>query len=383
MRKVKIGVIGAGTMGKSHIKTLQTINTCELVAVCDSQSTLDTLYSERLVPGSVRGFPDCKDFFTSGLCDAAAIVTPHTLHLDIAEKAFAAGLHVMCEKPITISVTEADHLISTWKKTSLKFCTMFTMRTAACNQIIKEWITGDRLGAIRRVEITCTEWLRSQKYYDSQPWRGTWKGEGGGLLMNQAPHNLDLLSWWFGPATAIEAGVFNRFHDIETEDEVSATIWTQAGFPIMFYANTAEAPGKDYIEIVADKGTLIRNNGKLLFRKLACGLDETVRHSNENFPVIKTEDIEIAIPENPRGHKVIFEDFFDTIINDRRNNAMIAPGAEGIFAVEWANAMLLSACTKKKISLPLDRSAYDDLLKKLQTGKIILKGNGFFKAAES
>ena len=376
--KVKIGVIGIGTMGREHVKSLQTIDSCQVTAVCDClEEKTKSLFDDGIIGSEVAVFTSFEKLIGSGLCEAVAVVTPHPMHPGIAVCAFEAGLHVMCDKPIAITASDAGRMIAAWEKTNLKFSTMYSMRTEACNRIIKEYLDNDRLGTLRRVEMVCTKWLRSQKYYDSQSWRGTWKDEGGGLLMNQAPHNLDLLAWWFGAASEIEANVSNRFHDIETEDEVSATVWMKSGFPISFYANTAEAPGRDYVEIVGDKGTLIRDNGKLLFRKLESSLEETVRRSEESFPALKAEDTELEIPDRRYGSEVVLESFLDAIINDCPNNTMISPGNEGINAVEWANAMLLSAFTGKTVKLPLDRGAYDDLLDNLRSGKIKLDGRRF------
>ena len=135
----------------------------------------------------------------------------------------------MCDKPIAITVAEADKMLAAWRKSGSKFSTMYSMRTSGVNKTVKALLDSGVLGKILRVEMTCTKWLRTQKYYDSQNWRGTWVGEGGGLLMNQAPHNLDLLYWWFGPAKEIQAELGNRMHSIETEDEVRALIRTENG----------------------------------------------------------------------------------------------------------------------------------------------------------
>jgi predicted dehydrogenase len=220
--------------------------------------------------------------------------------------------------------------------------------------------------------MTCTKWLRTQRYYDSHNWRGTWQGEGGGLLLNQAPHNLDLLYWWFGSAKSIQAEVANRLHNIETEDEIRATIWTQQGFPVYFYANTGESPGKDYVEIVADSGTLIYQDGKLTFKKLPEALSEIVINSDKAMTLFEIETQEIDIPELPRGHKVVFESFIENILNELPNEEQVAPGNEGIHAVEWANAILISHMKKRAVSLPINRLEYDNLLAQFREKEITL-----------
>ncbi len=378
MKELRIGVIGAGTMGTAHVKTLSGMNQCRITAICDSDDEkLKALKKEKRIDGTTRCFSDYRKLISSGLCDCVVVATPHPLHSKIVLAAFDAKLHVMCEKPIGIKVSEAEEMIRAWKKSNMRFCTMYSMRTHPVNRVIKDWISGGKLGKLRRVEMTCTEWLRTQKYYDSQSWRGSWKGEGGGLLMNQAPHNLDLLSWWFGTACEISGWVSNRFHEIETEDEVFALVWMEGGFPITFYASTGEAPGKDYLEIVGDAGTLVKHNGKLIFRKLEESLEKTIKSGREIFQVAKAEDIEIGIPDLPRGHKAVFENFFDVILNNLPDSSLISPGADGINALEWANAILLSAYSSGSIKLPHEPGEYEKLLKKLATGKLKLDGRHF------
>lgn len=373
MNKVKIAVVGLGIMGKSHIKNLFEIDKCCVVAACDSdQNKIDDLIDEKIIDDSVFMTNDYKDIIDNKICDCLVIVTPHPSHLEIAEYAFNKGLHVMVDKPVTITVAEAERMITTWRKANTKFSTMYTLRTTPCNQVIREWLKSGKLGKIHRVEMTCTNWLRTQKYYDDQKWRGTWEGEGAGLLMNQAPHNLDLLYYWFGPAKSIQAAVSNRFHEIETEDEVRADIVTEQGVPIHFYATTGEAPGKDYVEIVGDNGTLIRENNELRFKRLEEPVSHTLKESIEMFASPKWKEIKIDVPEKERGHKVIFEDLIEAIIEDRDNDSLIAPGNEGIHAVEWANAMLLSNINKKEIIFPVDREEYNNLLNKLKAKEITL-----------
>ena len=373
-RKVNVGVIGLGIMGQGHLKTLKSIQSCKVAAICDSESwRFDALKKEKLIDENVKCFTDYKELIKNGGCECVAVVTPHPFHLTISEFAFNAGLHVMCDKPITVTVAEADRMIAAWKDgKNLKFSTMYTLRTKPHNRIIKEWITSGKLGAIRRVEMTCTTWLRTQKYYSSQPWRGTWKGEGGGLLLNQAPHDLDLISWLFGPCRSIWAKTARRFHKIETEDEVIAVLTMGKGFPVTFYATTGEAPGKNYIEIVGDKGTLIKNDKDLIFRKLPEPVSKIITGSSELFPVVKSEDIKIDIPAESDGNRIIFEELLDAIIHNRPNKTLTAPGNDGIHSVEFANAMLMSSLTGKEVSLPINRKSYNALFNKFCNGKISL-----------
>ncbi len=369
--RIRTGIIGIGTMGQGHLKTLlNDVPSCEVVAVCDPDpKRLSEAKEKGLLDESIRRFPSYKELIDSGLCEAVVVVTPHPLHPEISIYAFRKGLHVLCDKPIGITVSGAEKMIAVWKGSKVKFSTMYSMRTSAVNKVIKDWIAQGRLGKISRADMVCTKWLRSQKYYDEQTWRGTWEGEGAGLLLNQAPHNLDLLYWWFGTAESISAQVSTRFHDIETEDEVEAMIKTKAGFPVRFYSSTGEAPGVDRIEIIGTRGTLVRDGSALVFHELENASDNVIRESAKGMVEIPCTVKNVDVPQTERGHKIVFRDFFDAIMNNRPNGSMIAPGDEGVHSLEWANAMLMSSVAGREIKLPLDRKKYDKLLDDLINGK--------------
>ncbi|MHC4872912.1 MAG: Gfo/Idh/MocA family protein [Planctomycetota bacterium] len=369
-KKIKTGIIGLGAMGQGHLKTLLAdVENCEVTAVCDiDEKRFSEAKEKELLSDSVKTFTSGRELIDSALCEAVVIVTPHPSHPELTIYALEKGLHTLCDKPIASDISDADEMVAAWQKTGLIFSTMHSMRTTSANKVIKEWLDSGRLGDVRRVDMVSSVWLRTQTYYNEQSWRGTWQGEGGGLLLNQAPHNLDLLYWWFGEAESVNAEMSNRFHDIETEDEVNAVINSKAGFPIRFYATTAEAPGIDRVEIVGTAGTLIRDSrtaDKLIFRKLAEDLDIAVRKSEERMLAMEFEDVGVEVPEAERGHKVVFRNFFDTIINNSGNSNLISPADEGIHSLEWANAMILSSIEEKRITLPLNRQQYKEIIKSL------------------
>jgi predicted dehydrogenase len=353
------------------LKTLlNDVPSCEVVAVCEpDEKRINEAKEKGLLGENIRQFSSYKELIDSGLCEAVVVVTPHPLHPEISIYAFKKGLHVLCDKPIGITVSGAEKMIAAWKKSNVKFSTMYSMRSTAVNKVIKAWITQGKLGKINRVDMVCTKWLRSQKYYDEQTWRGTWKGEGAGLLLNQAPHNLDLLYWWFGPAESISAQVSTRFHDIETEDEVEARIKIRDAFPVRFYSNTGEAPGIDRVEIVGTKGTLVKEGSTLFFHELEKASDNVIKESIKGMVEIPCTLKNVDVPQTERGHKIVFRDFFDAIINNRANDSMIAPGDEGIHSLEWANAMLMSSIEGREIKLALNGKKYDKLLENLINGK--------------
>lgn len=372
---VKTGIIGLGVMGQGHWKTLSdNVSTCEVTAVCDANPARFAEAAKKgLLGEKVKRFSTHEELIQSESCEAVLVVTPHPFHAAATIAAFENGLHVMCDKPIASKVGMGDEMIAAWRKSETKFSTMYSMRTKPINKVVKQWLDGGKVGDIRRVDMVCSGWLRSQRYYDDQTWRGTWAGEGSGLLLNQAPHNLDLLYWWFGPAKSISAKATCRFHDIETEDEVNAEIVNEKGFPIRFYSTTGEAPGFDRVEIVGTKGTLIRDE-TLIFRDLTKDLDQAIRESDSTNLVLNFEEREIEVPKLEYGHKIVFRDFFDAILNDRANESLISPGDEGIHSLEWANAMLLSSIEKRDVSPSVDRRHIDTLIEELICGKIKLSG---------
>lgn len=373
--KIRVGIIGLGVMGSRYLKKLQDISECEVTALCDNNPQKLTEVKEKgLLDEEIKLFTSSRDLIDSGLCDAVLVVTPHPFHAESSIYAFGKGLHVLCDKPLASAASEAGKIVEAWKKNSkLKFATMYSMRTNPANKIIKEWIEQKKLGKILRVDMVCTKWIRTQAYYDEQTWRGTWKGEGGGLLLNQAPHSLDLLYWWFGDAKSINAEAENRFHNIETEDEVEALIRNKAEFPIRFYASTGEAPGVDRIDIVGSMGTLTKTGGQrktLKFFSLESDLEKIIYDSPEIAISPDFVEYDIDIPEPVDGEISIFLDFFDAIRKNRNNDTLIVPGDQGIHAVEWANAMLMSSIKKQNINLPFEYAEYDELLDQLKEQKI-------------
>ncbi len=368
---IKVGVIGTGIMGSRHIGFLRQIpERFEVTALCDTDEA-------KLRAADAQGaalFADYRKLVDSGLCQAVVVATPHPCHAEISEYALKHGLHCLCEKPLSETVAKIDALIRAAAESGKVFCTNFSMRTQARVKKVREWMVEKRLGDIIRVDCVCTRWLRAQAYYEGQAWRGSWQGEGGGILMNQTPHNLDLLYHWFGEMKSVTARLSIRMHDIEVEDEVYAVIQTKAGFPIRFYANTGEAPGEDRVEIVCDRGTLItsvdQDGQYILLRRLDQSVSEMLA-GEAAFPEAHAEEEELSTAGfSSGGAKEIWENFADAI---EQGKPLLAPGAEGIHAVELANAMTLSHFTKRDVELPVDRQEYDALLAQLRNGQKSLK----------
>jgi predicted dehydrogenase len=358
MEKVRCGVIGVGGMGSGHCGTIPRLEEVELTAVCDVVPEVARSVAEK---HGVRGFERYEDLLDSGLVDMVLIATPHYFHTPIAIAAFERGLHVLSEKPIAVSVSDADRMIRAARASGKKFGVMFQMRTSARNRAAKRLVEEGRLGEIYRVSLTMG-WYRTQAYYDSGTWRATWSGEGGGVLINQAPHLLDLFTWLTGLPSRLTGQVRTRLHDIEVEDEAFALLEYPNGAHGYVYASVMEHPATEQIEICGDRGKLLMR-GDLRFWEVDPPIRDFTRTSPEMWASPQVREVPVEIQEAPHGHGVITSNFARAILHDE---PLIAPGEEGLRAVEMINALIMSGKQKRPVDLPVDRAAYDALMADLQ-----------------
>lgn len=362
MRRVKIGIIGIGGMGQAHAKNIASLENCRVSAVCDSDA--ERLKEYKAI-NDIPTFVDVDKFFEEADIEAVIIATPHYFHNSIAEKAFEYGKHVLTEKPIAVHKADAESMISAAAKhPELKFAAMFNQRTIPAHRKIKQLIDDGELGEIIRVNWIITDWFRTGIYYALGDWRATWKGEGGGVLLNQCPHQLDLLQWFFGMPTTIRANAsFGKSHNIEVEDEVTAFLQYPNGATGVFIALTGEFPGTNRLEITAERGRLVYENGKIEFKRNEIEVSKFSATTNQRFGGPPYWNIEIPVSNlNPHQHRDIIEDFANAIINDTE---VMAPASEGINSLEIGNAMLLSAIKDKTVQLPMDSGEFAQELRKL------------------
>ena len=362
MGKVRIGVIGVGGMGAVHANSAKDLPETELTAVCDVNPEAAQKAAEK---HQAKAFTDAKKMFASGLVDGVVIAVPHYFHTQLAVDAFAAGVSVLTEKPIAVHKADALKMIKAHaKRPELKFAAMFQMRTSPVNQKIKALIQNGELGEIRRVNWIVTSWFRTQAYYDSGSWRATWKGEGGGVLLNQCPHQLDLFQWFFGMPSKVQAFcAIGKYHHIEVEDDVTAYCQFPNGATGVFITSTGESPGTDRLEITGDRGRLVLENQKLRFKRTESSVKEFSDTSKEGFAAPPCWDVEIPTAEPLAApHKEVLRNFADAIANGA---PLIAPAAEGLNSVELANSMLFSSMNQKPVDMPLDAKAFAALLDKL------------------
>lgn len=362
--QVKMGLIGCGGMARNHMKCFGDVEGLTFVAAADPvQANLDQVSQDH---PDVKVFTDGHELIKSGLCDAVLIATPHTFHPEYAIAAMQANLHVLCEKPVAVTVGEAARINAEYAKhPDLVYSIMFQMRTSPLWRKVKQIMSTGQLGKLLRVNWTCTRWYRSQAYYDSGAWRATWKGEGGGILMNQCPHNLDLLQWLTGKPSRISAQIsLGKFNKIEVEDEVIATLTYPEGHVGVFSASTGEAPGTDYLEIAGEGGKLTcdTSSGKLEMWQNHITTSQFNKINTEKFAQPASDYLNIEPGGKPLSHQQIQQNFVNAILHGEE---LVVPGPDGIHSLEIANAMVYSGLKGQPVDLPMDADAYQQLLNEL------------------
>ncbi len=359
MEKVRFGVIGVGGMGSAHAKIIKELEETELTAVSDmDKETADKVSKEY----AVASFTDYKKLIESGLVDAVIVATPHYFHPSIGVAAMEAGIHVLVEKPIAVSVKGADTLLKAAKRTGKVFGVMYQSRTLPTIRVARKIIESGRLGEIRRTCMINPDY-RSQAYYDSGTWRATWIGEGGGVLINQAPHGIDLFMLLGGMPSRVTARVRTRLHDIEVEDEADGLLEYPNGAWGYYFTSTDEAPSGRRIEIAGDKGKLILENETLKFYSLKTSIPEFTVKNTAMWGAPEVIEEKLELPECETGHKAITRNFARCILYGEK---LLSPGEDGIKSVEFINALILSGKKNKPVDIPVDREEYEELLESLK-----------------
>ena len=363
MDTVRLGVIGLGNMGSFHAASLETLAGVKLTAVCDSKHARAAEIASR---HGARPFSNSAELLDSGAVDAVLIATPHMQHPQSCLAAFSKGVHVLCEKPIAVTIGEARAVnTAAAARPDLKFGLMLQQRTVSLYRKLREIIADGELGQITRISWIVTDWFRTWAYYGSSAWRATWAGEGGGVLINQCPHNLDLLLWLTGltPSRITAVGFIGKTHPIEVEDEVSAILEYPNGAIGHFVTTTGEAPGTNRLEICGDRGKIVAENNKLLFSRTRRSVREIRQTSTEAFANVETWPFEVAhAPAALEGHKAVTQNFVNAIL---RNEPLIAGGGDGVAALELGNAMQMAALTRQEVRLPLDSNAFDQFMERM------------------
>ncbi|MCX7683261.1 MAG: Gfo/Idh/MocA family oxidoreductase [Anaerolineae bacterium] len=362
-KKVKLALIGVGTIGSLHLKNIAKSERIALTAVCDTLPERARAAAEQY---SCAAYTDYTQLLRDRICDAVLIATPHYDHTTIGIAALESGCHVLVEKPLSVHKADCERLIAAHKDKSLVFAVMLNQRTDPRYRKIKELVDTGALGPLLRITWIITDWFRTEAYYASSGWRATWKGEGGGVLINQSLHNLDLLQWICGmPARVWGFCGFGRRHNIEVEDEVTAYMEYPNGCTAVFITSTGEAPGTNRLELAGDLGKLVLEDGTLSFTRNKVSAAEFSRTSPEAFAKPEVEHIAFDIEDSGGQHYEILDNFARAILE---GVPLIAPAEEGIHSVELANAILYSSLTDRPVELPLDSLAFEQELLKLKSG---------------
>jgi predicted dehydrogenase len=355
MDKVRIGLIGYGTMGKNHAKYLTAgeVPDAELTAVCDvSAANLNKAKEDLREKTGIEYFDDSQKLMKSGMVDGILIVVPHYEHPPLILAGFKNKLHVLTEKPVGVFTKNIKQVNAAAAKSKKVFGIMFNQRTNPVYQKLREMVASGEIGEIKRTNWIITSWYRSQSYYDAGGWRATWAGEGGGVLLNQSPHQLDLWQWICGMPVKVRAFCsFGKYHNIEVEDDVTAYVEYKNGATGVFITSTGEAPGTNRFEIMGDNGKVVLEDEKITFWKNAIPERQFNREYKGGFGSPENTKIEITVEGENEGHKGIVKNWVKAILT---GSPLLAPGIEGINSLELSNAMLLSTWEDNWVKLPID-----------------------------
>ncbi|MBQ9977909.1 MAG: Gfo/Idh/MocA family oxidoreductase [Clostridia bacterium] len=359
MEIFKIGIIGVGAMGSAHFVCIKNheIENAKVVAICDINAEVRQKYSKKYP--DVFVYETAEELISSGKVDGVIVATPHKFHADIAMMALKQGLHVLVEKPVDITVSKAKKLNEVAEKSDKVFGIMLNQRT---NQLFKkayDIVHDGKLGELKRTVWIVTNWYRTQAYYDSGDWRATWSGEGGGVLLNQAPHDLDIWQWICGMPKKIWAKCdVAKYHNIEVEDEAVINVVFENGANGTFIVSTGEFPGTNRLEITGTLGKIVLENGMLKWWKLAENEKEVCFSSDNSSPKIDVEYEEIKQNGNSTAHKGILQNFTNAVLKGEK---LLAPGIDGINELTISNAAYLSSWKNCEIELPFDEDEFDKL----------------------
>ncbi|MCR5478150.1 MAG: Gfo/Idh/MocA family oxidoreductase [Lachnospiraceae bacterium] len=363
MEKIRLGIIGVGNMGTGHLKSIAEGQCPRIEVTAVSDPDREKLERAKSICPTLTCFEDTLRMLDSGLLDAALIAVPHYDHPTYAIECFKRGIHVMTEKPAGVYTRQVREMNEAAEKAGVVFAIMFNQRSNPIFAKARQIVQSGRLGEPKRLVWIITNWYRTQSYYDSGSWRATWDGEGGGVLLNQAPHNLDLWQWIFGMPKRVRAFCsFGKYHHVAIEDDVTIYGEYENGATATFITTTGEAPGTNRLEISGDRGKLVLENGILKWTKLTVPEREFCFTSESGFACPETEYEEFTAPE-PDGHPILLNNFADAILD---NAPLLAPGQEGLNSLSISNAAYVSAWTDDWAQIPVSEELFESHLTRLR-----------------
>ena len=369
MNEVRIGIIGLGGMGSNHAKMILSgqVPRLRLTAVADvSQSRLD--WAKENLPEDIALFSDGRALIDSGKCDAVLIATPHYFHPEYVVYALEHGVHALSEKPAGVYTKQVRAMNEAAEKSDKVFAIMFNQRTNCVYRKLHEMIESGELGQLKRVNWIITDWYRTQAYYDAAGWKATWDGEGGGVLLNQCPHQLDLLQWLCGLPVKVRAFCHEaKWHDIEVEDDVTAYMEFGNGATGVFVTTTGDAPGTNRLELTFEKAKIVCEYDRLTYDRLTVNERDFCRTEKNGFAKPQTERITVETDGRNEQHAGVLKAFTARILD---GTPLIADGTEGIRALMLSNAMFLSSWLDRTVMLPIDEDLFlAELNKRRSTSK--------------
>ncbi|MEE2627850.1 MAG: Gfo/Idh/MocA family oxidoreductase [Candidatus Latescibacterota bacterium] len=374
MDTVRVGIIGLGGMGSNHAGYLSRgeIPGARLAAVCDVEPARLQNVSEKYGE-DVQAFDSADALFEAKCIDAVIVATPHYFHPPLVTQALERGYHAMCEKPAGVYTKQVRQMNVVAAKSDRVFGVMFNQRTRGDHQKLKELVESGELGEIKRTIYIINDWFRAQSYYDSGGWRATWAGEGGGVLANQCPHNLDLWQWICGMPERVRAFChFGKYHDIEVEDDVTAYAEYANGATGVFITSTGEAPGTNRLEISADNGKVVLEGGKITFWRTRVPSSQFLKEWPNGFGSPEVWKCEVPFRGGGEEHRGITKNWVQAI---RQGTPLLASGDEGVRGVELANAMMLSTWTDDWVDIPVDEERfYEELQKRVAQSEVKKEG---------
>ena len=375
MEQVKLGIIGIGGMGTNHVNCIMKgmVPNMKLTAVADVREGRLNWAKENL-PEDIAIFSDGRELIDSGKCDAVLIATPHYFHPDFVKYALTHGVHALSEKPAGVYTKQVREMNEVAEKSDKVFAIMFNQRTNCVYRKLHEMIQSGELGQLKRVNWIITDWYRTQSYYDAAGWKATWAGEGGGVLLNQCPHQIDLLQWLCGLPVKVRAFCHEaKWHNIEVEDDVTAYMEFENGATGVFVTSTADAPGTNRLELTFEMGKIVCEHEKLVFYKLAENERPFCMNEKEGFKKPAMEQIEVETDGKNEQHVGVMKAFADRILN---GGELIADGKEGIRGLTLSNAMHLSSWLEKTIEIPFDEDLFLDELNKKRAKSVMKEDAG-------
>ena len=370
MEKIRLGIIGLGNMGTGHLNNILEENCPDFIVSAIADINPERLeFAKEKVEG-VATFLDADEMINSGLCDAILVAVPHYDHPRYAISAMKAGLHVMVEKPAGVYTKQVRQMNEEAKNHNVVFGMMFNQRTNSIYKKMRELVQSGDYGQIRRTNWLITNWYRPKAYYDSGAWRASWRGEGGGVLLNQCPHQLDLMQWICGMPVKVQANLsYGKWHNIEVEDDVTAYMEYENGATGVFITTTGDPCGSNRFEVQMDKAKIVVEDGELKVWELDVAEPEFTITNTSPFgaPNATKIDVEFDKEDNPQ-HIGVMNAFADAIL---RGEPLVANGDEGINGLTLSNAMHLSDWLGKAVELPFDEELYyNELMKRVATSKL-------------